>query len=103
MHCYVSGRAQFPASEQRDRTQNAVDGNDEATRWRSLLAFDVGQYVYVIFTIKFITLWTVLYMYPQYFDRTAVFSLIMFTLLFLTFLYGSHRNRVPRLRVGPSN
>jgi len=53
---------------------------------------DMGQYVYLVFGVKFTLLWLAWYSYPQIFSTTSVVSLILCTGLYLMFVY-SGRNR----------
>ncbi|CAG9540847.1 unnamed protein product [Cercopithifilaria johnstoni] len=52
----------------------------------------IGQYVQVIFIVKFLILWTFVFLYPQYTDRFSLLLLTFLSMFFVSFLFSNaHR------------
>uniref|UniRef100_A0A0R3RT34 Ubiquitin-like domain-containing protein n=1 Tax=Elaeophora elaphi TaxID=1147741 RepID=A0A0R3RT34_9BILA len=52
----------------------------------------IGQYVQVIFIVKFLVLWTFVFLYPQYTDRFSLLLLTFLSMFFVSILFSNaHR------------
>ncbi|KAL4003122.1 Ubiquitin family protein [Acanthocheilonema viteae] len=52
----------------------------------------IGQYVQVIFIVKFLILWTFVFLYPQYTDRFSLLLLTFLSMFFVSILFSNaHR------------
>lgn len=96
LHCHVS---MTPYEQQ--SANRAGRPSDGTARGPSLGAngpntgngLDLGRYVYVIFAFNFAALWSAWFVFPEYFSRTSLVSLILCSGLFMLFWYGSQRRR----------
>ncbi|VDN06586.1 unnamed protein product [Thelazia callipaeda] len=67
---------------------------DAAThmRWnQNILGNSIGQYVYIIFIVKFLILWTCMFLFPQYADRFSLLLLTFLSLFFLSIMFANSR------------
>ncbi|EFO27509.2 hypothetical protein LOAG_00973 [Loa loa] len=67
-------------------TVNGWNQNENAVGGR------IGQYVQVIFIVKFLILWTFVFLYPQYTDRFSLLLLTFLSMFFISILFtNAHR------------
>lgn len=64
---------------------------------------DVGQYVYLVFGVKFTLLWLAWFSYPQFFSTTSFISLILCTGLYFSFVYSARRRHPAHQQQQPVN
>uniref|UniRef100_A0AAF5PPE5 Ubiquitin-like domain-containing protein n=1 Tax=Wuchereria bancrofti TaxID=6293 RepID=A0AAF5PPE5_WUCBA len=58
----------------------------------NVLGGRIGQYVQVIFIVKFLILWTFVFLYPQYTDRFSLLLLTFLSMFFVSILFSNgHR------------
>lgn len=53
----------------------------------------IGRYINVIFTLKFLALWLGAMLYPELFDFASFFSLFMCTVVYALFVFTNYRAR----------
>jgi len=91
LHCHVSTTPYEQAGIGRRTARPTIGGvynNGQAEN-----GLDLGRYIYVIFAFKFAILWSAWFVFPEYFSRTSLVSLILCSGLFMLFWYGSQRRR----------
>jgi len=100
LHCHVSTT---PYDQQSNTARRASRPGDNTARRPTGTAagdmanggngLDLGRYIYFIFAFKFAALWSAWFVFPEYFSRTSLVSLILCSGLFMLFWYGSQRRR----------
>uniref|UniRef100_A0A915AKW2 Ubiquitin-like domain-containing protein n=1 Tax=Parascaris univalens TaxID=6257 RepID=A0A915AKW2_PARUN len=80
---------------------NAVEAAAEAAArgWnrqeQSLIGGRLGQYLHLLFIVKFVMLWAFVFFYPQYTDRFSLLLLTFLSLFFATIMFSNRRAETP--------
>ncbi|VDO46606.1 unnamed protein product, partial [Onchocerca flexuosa] len=72
----LDAAANAAAGNGRNQNENAIGGR-------------IGQYVQIIFIVKFLILWTFVFLYPQYTDRFSLLLLTFLSMLFVSVLFSN--------------
>jgi hypothetical protein len=97
MDCYIAGpqqQQQQPQNTQHHQQQQYAQQNNNTNIGGGgglVVRFDIGNYMHLIFAAKFALLWLFFVMYPQYFDFSSFFSLVLCTGLYVAFVGVSFR------------
>jgi len=101
VHCHVSTTPyQAETNTNSDNTRvnapasgTTIGGLSSGAAEQGSGRLQIGRYINVIFTLKFLALWVGAMLYPELFDFASFFSLFMCTVVYALFVFTNYRAR----------
>jgi len=99
VHCHVSTTPYQAESGNGDNNRANISAPgvtssfNNGTEQGGTGRLQIGRYINVIFTLKFLALWLGAVLYPELFDFASFFSLFMCTVVYALFVFTNYRAR----------